>query len=224
MTTRHYEMTTRDRLLEAGIRLFREGRLAILRSLTAGIVADEAGYHRQTFYRHWETQQDYVADLIELAFTPASSERPGAGLVLGPPPSTFEERVRAEVQREFERLDQDPLVSVRIGLLSMGQLQEGLPRERAEAFHRDAIATLQRRWADLLEQSDRRPAPNRTIDDVARAVRACLNGFLTEGALAGDRRRARQLCESSVLLVVTALTEPCPVAEVTSADGRRATG
>ena len=45
--------TTREQLLDAGIRLFREGRATILRSLTAGVVASEAGYHRQTFYRHW---------------------------------------------------------------------------------------------------------------------------------------------------------------------------
>ena len=218
-------MTTRDRLLAAGIRLFREGRLAILRSLTAGTVADEAGYHRQTFYRHWETQHDYVADLIELAFTPAPADPRGRGLVLGPPPSTFDERVRAEVQREFERLDQDPLVSVRIGLLAMGQLKEGRPRELAEAFHRDAIATLERRWAEVLDLSGRRPAAGRTIEDVARAVRGCLNGFLTEGALAGDRRRARQLCESSVLLIVTALSEPCmPATDAPCTDGSRAAG
>lgn len=215
------ETTTRDRMLAAGIRLFREGRLAILRSLTAGTVADEAGYHRQTFYRHWETQNDYVADLIELAFRPPAPDRRARGLVLGPPPSTFEERVRHEVGQELERLDQDPLVSVRIGLLAMGQLQEGRARELAEAFHRDAITTLQTRWGELLQASGRRPAPPRTLEDVARAVRGCLNGFLTEGALAGDRRRARQLCETSVVLVVTALTEPCDSVGAPVGDGHQ---
>ncbi len=219
--TRTDEVTTRDRLLAAGIRLFREGRLAILRSLTAGTVADEAGYHRQTFYRHWETQNDYVADLIELAFRPPSPDRRTRGLVLGPPPSTFEDRVRHEVRQEFERLDQDPLVSVRIGLLSMGQLQEGRPRELAEAFHRDAIATLQARWDEVLRSSGRQPAPARSLEDVARAVRGCVNGFLTEGALAGDRRRARQLCESSVVLIVTALTEPCDSVVAPAGDGHQ---
>lgn len=215
------EITTRDRLLGAGIQLFREGRLAILRSLTAGIVADEAGYHRQTFYRHWETQQDYVDDLIELAFSPTGPERRSRGLLLGPSPETFEERVRAEVRREFERLDQDPLASVRIGLLAMGQLKEGRPRELAEAFHRDAITTLERRWADVLEASARRPGPGRTIEEVARAVRGCLNGFLIEGALTGDRPRARQLCEPSVLLIVTALSEVCAAVGAPSNDGHR---
>lgn len=219
--TRTDEVTTRDRLLAAGIRLFREGRLAILRSLTAGTVADEAGYHRQTFYRHWETQNDYVADLIELAFRPPAPDRRARGLVLGPPPSTFEDRIRHEVRQEFERLDQDPLVSVRIGLLSMGQLREGRPRELAESFHRDAVATLEARWGEVLAASGRRPAPARTLEDVARAVRGCLNGFLTEGALAGDRRRARQLCESSVVLIVTALTESCDPVPIVAHNGRR---
>lgn len=223
--TRNDEVTTRDRLLAAGIGLFREGRLPILRSLTAGTVADEAGYHRQTFYRHWETQNDYVADLIELAFRPPAPDRRARGIVLGPPPATFDDRVRHEVRLEFERLDQDPLVSVRIGLLAMGQLREGRPRELAEAFHRDAITTLEARWGEVLQASGRRPAPARTLEDVARAVRGCLNGFLTEGALANDRRRARQLCESSVLLIVTALTEPCDAVAGPARDGhQRAVG
>ena len=137
--------TTREQLIEAGIRLFREGRATILRSLTAGTVAAEAGYHRQTFYRHWDTQCDYVGELMEVVF--AIGEPPvERRSLIDTPASTFEDRVRQHARKEIDRLWDDPKGAVRIGLLAMGQLSEGRPRELAEAFYQDSVSSWRPPW------------------------------------------------------------------------------
>lgn len=204
---RSQQPTTRDQLIEAGIRLFREGRATILRSLTAGTVAAEAGYHRQTFYRHWDTQCDYVGDLMEVVFA-TSDEPPERRSLIDPPATTFEDRVRQHARKEIDRLWDDPKGAVRIGLLAMGQLGEGRPRELAEAFYQDSVDQLEAALAEILADHNRRPCAPHTLEDVARGVRAQINGFVIEAAFVGDARRARRLFDVMVVQVVTDLTEP----------------
>ena len=202
--------TTREQLLDAGIRLFREGRATILRSLTAGVVASEAGYHRQTFYRHWETQSDYVHDLMEVVFVlpDAPTER---RTLIDHPAATFEGRVREHARAEIDRLWEDPKGAVRIGLLAMGQLGEGRPRELAEAFYRDSVAQIEGGLAEILDDHRRQPTAPHTVEDIARAVRAQINGFVIEAAFLGDARQARRLFDVMVVEVVSGLTEPVPI-------------
>ena len=199
--------TTREQLIDAGIRLFREGRATILRSLTAGTVAEEAGFHRQTFYRHWETQCDYVADLMEAVFaiSPPDDKRP---LLPDPPATSFAERLRATARKEADRLWEDPRGAVRIGLLAMGQLTDGRPRELAEAFYLDSVQQLESSLEDILAEAGRRPTPPLTVQDVARAVRTQITGFVVEAAFSGEQRRARQLFDVMLVEVVCGLTEP----------------
>ena len=201
--------STREQLIDAGIRLFREGRATILRSLTAGTVAAEAGYHRQTFYRHWDTQCDYVGDLMEVVFAlsdPPLERRTPFDRLAG----TFEERVRQQARAEIDRLWEDPKGAVRIGLLAMGQLGEGRPRELADAFYRDAVAQIERGLAQILGDHGRRPTAPHTVEDIARAVRAQINGFVIEAAFLADARRARRLLDVMVVEVVSGLTEATP--------------
>ena len=207
---RHHQPSTREQLIDAGIRLFREGRATILRSLTAGTVAAEAGYHRQTFYRHWDTQCDYVGELMEVVFAISDAPTERRSLV-NPAPTTFEDRVRHHARAEIDRLWDDPKGAVRIGLLAMGQLTEGRPRELAEAFYQDSVVQLERAFIEILADHGRQPSAPHTLEDVARAVRAQINGFVIEAAFVGDARRARRLFDVMVVQVVTDLTEPIPV-------------
>lgn len=202
------EHSTRDKFIEAGVRLCREGRATILRSLTAGTVADEAGFHRQTFYRHWATQGEYVDALLEHVFSIRHVPAGRRAAVVEKRSGAFEDLVRDQVRGEFDRLWRDPNASVRMGLLSMGQLRDGRPRELAEEFHRDAIDRLAVAFAEIFDACGRCPAEPHTIEDVARAVRGQIGGFLTEAALSGDVGGSRRLLESAVLITVTVMTEP----------------
>ena len=210
---RQQQPTTREQLIDAGIRLFREGRATILRSLTAGTVAAEAGYHRQTFYRHWDTQCEYVGDLMEVVFA-CGDDPPERRSLLDAPAATFEDRVRQHARGEIDRLWDDPRGAVRIGLLAMGQLTEGRPRELAEAFYQDSVDKLEAALAEILADHGRRPTPPHSLEDVARAVRAQINGFVLEAAFVGDARRARRLFDVMVVQAVTDLTEPVPVESI----------
>ncbi len=207
---RQHHPTTREQLIDAGIRLFREGRATILRSLTASTVTAEAGYHRQTFYRHWDTQCDYVGDLMEAVFA-ISDEPSERRTMVEPQTTTFEERVRQHASAEIDRLWDDPKGAVRIGLLAMGQLGDGRPRELAETFYQDSVDQIEGVLADILADHGRRPAALYSLEDVARAVRAQINGFVIEAAFVGDTRRARRLFDILVVQVVADLTEPALV-------------
>ena len=56
---------SRDRLLGAGSSLIHElSTKEFLRSLTARVAA-RAGYSPGAFYHHWETQEEYIADLVD---------------------------------------------------------------------------------------------------------------------------------------------------------------
>lgn len=196
-------------MITAGIRLFTDGGAPLLRSLTAGMVAQEAGFHRQTFYRHWETQDDFMGELIERVFTlPEDDEDLDTRRGDGRGAASFEESVRGLARREFDNAQRDPAELVRLGLRATGQVTRGEVAVAAAAFNRLVQGRMVAQYADLLAEWDRRPRPPLQVDDLVSALRAQLAGtFMTldaRDAAAGRRQHLR-----AALALVTAMTEPC---------------
>ena len=112
---------TRVELLQAGVMLYSRLRSSHLQSLTAGRVAAAAGFHRQTFYRYWDTQAEYVQDLIRFALDGAN-DAAGEGISAGadgePEPSEFEPFVRALARDGFARFRSDPMRDFRFALIA----------------------------------------------------------------------------------------------------------
>jgi len=201
--------STKERMISAGVRLFAEGRAPILRSLTAGTVAKEAGFHRQTFYRHWETQCDYVTDLVLRVFaSPADDGQTEVGFGAGRGPGSFEESVRAQARRDFDVLERDPTASVRVGLIAMGQLGDARASEVAGAYYEAANRELTARYSQLLAEWDRRPRPPHTIEDIAMAVQAQLVGNMLHVLVSGESTQARRLYVSTGFSLVRDMSEP----------------
>jgi len=66
---------TRTELLDAGVRILsRDPARHVFGHLKATVVADEAGRTTGAFFHHWDTQDDYVDDLIAYLFTHVPSE------------------------------------------------------------------------------------------------------------------------------------------------------
>jgi len=61
---------TKVAMLDAGVRLFSAQAGELLKGLTAGTVAQEAGFHRQTSYRYRDTHAEYVQDLVRHLMAP----------------------------------------------------------------------------------------------------------------------------------------------------------
>lgn len=170
---------TRDELLKAGVRLYAQLRSKHLQALTAGRVAATAGFHRQTFYRHWGTQAEYVNDLLRFALggenDPVVEGLPAAGDSAAVP-SDFESFVRALTRHEFARFTRDHMREFRFGLMTQrggssaidDLLDEFMGRVQREATV--GFDALLRAWG-------REPVPPYTTQAISLAVQSLAMGL-----------------------------------------------
>lgn len=200
---------TRAKMLQAGVLLFSRLRRSHLENLTAGRVAEAAGFHRQTFYRYWETQADYIRDLVRFALggeNDPTVEGIRAAVGGGPVPSEFESFVRAVARHEFARFTSDPMREFRFGLIAT----RGGPEEiddlvddfagRVMSEATDGLNGLLRAWS-------REPTDPYTTRDIALAVEALAIGLSIAEAFVAESVAAG-LYEQVIVDLLLTMTRP----------------
>jgi len=205
---------TREAMLEAGVRLY--GTLAgdLLRGMTAGSVAQEAGFHRQTFYRYWDTQAEFTQDLIRHVLSPPSTPVADGVSVIpesegGPVDlATF---ARDVAHHDFARVVDDRRVAMRIGLNVMEALTSPALAALAERYYEASISKLADAYDEALAGMGLEPAPPLTSRDLARMIQGLLLGLVLQAKVARDDPHAGELLERAVAALLEGLTRPVGV-------------
>jgi AcrR family transcriptional regulator len=200
---------TREAMLEAGIRLYSSRADELLRGLSAGTVAKEAGFHRQTFYRYWDTHAEYVQDLVRHVLDRDAEPVADGATTLPPPrPADLESFARELAHHDFLRVLEDPRVMLRIGLIVMQAHDRGAPRELAQEYYDSLISQVAEGYESLLEATDRVPAAGMTTRDLARILQALVLGLVLQAKSGEDDPHASVLLERAITALLTTLTEP----------------
>ena len=200
---------TRVELLQAGVMLYSRLRSSHLRSLTAGRVAAAAGFHRQTFYRYWDTQAEYVQDLIRFALdgaNDAAGESISAGVDGELEPSEFEPFVRALARDGFARFRSDPMRDFRFALVATrGGTEEidDLVDDFIDRVKREASGGLDA----LLRAWGREPTAPYTTPDIATAVESLAMGMSLAAPFVGESEVA-DLYEQLIVDLLLVMTGP----------------
>ena len=201
-------------MLESGVRLF--GTLAgdLLKGMTAGSVAQEAGFHRQTFYRYWDTQGEYVQDLIRHLLAPP--ERPvadGAAMVAeradSPDMASF---VHDMAQVDFVRVLEDRQAAMRVGLLMMEALKVGNAAQQTEAYYERTMTLVVQNYEALLDGWGLELVAPTTTRDLARMVQALVLGLVVQAKACEDEPHASVVLERAVTALLECLTRPVAAA------------
>lgn len=183
---------TREALLDAGTNLLaRASRDQFARVLTVGAVSAEAGRARQTFYRYWETQADYVEDLVHYITDPRrspSSDRLAA--LSGEAERLDTDDPAAEVRRmsgrTFERFTGDPAQAARSLLLTVHPNDE-LVADRVRDLYRANDAAAADGFRAIGATLGIEPRPPFTHETVALLFNALRSGLLLHLGLDPDR-------------------------------------
>lgn len=201
--------STRDDLLDAGIRLFRKVPAGFLKGLSVGIVAEEAGFHRQTFYRYWDTQAEFVDDLIRRLLS-TTSVPVADGIEVLPTrrsePQNPQEMAEDVARYDFHRVANDPSVLMRVGLLTMQALDDEPLAELTATYYDTSITRLAEAFASLLEGWGRECVPPFTPRDLARVQQALLMGFVLQDKAGIDEPPAVDLFRLSLAQVLMDFT------------------
>ena len=202
--------TTRQELLDAGVGLYATMSAELLKGLTAGAVAEAAGFHRQTFYRYWSTQSEYVQDLMRHVLgTDRSPVADGVKVLSAPtPPTDLEEFARHLSRHDISRVLEDPQVMMRVGLLVMDALDRPALTELSQQFYDATIGSLAEGYTDALAGMGRTPVGETTPRDLARMVQGLMLGLVLQAKAAEDDPGAEVLLERATLAILAGLTEP----------------
>jgi AcrR family transcriptional regulator len=204
--------STKGEFLDAGIRLYGSMTGDILNGITVQAVTREAGFHRQTFYRYWSTQAEYVHDLVRHVVDPANA--PAADRIAeeahrrASAAAKMDDVVESIARHEFVRVATDSMAPVRVGLLMMNELTTPSMREVTQEYYDRAMASLGDAIGDGLEQLGRRPAAGLTAKDLARMSQAMLTGLVVEAKAAIDEPPAEDLLVVALQGLFDAFTEP----------------
>jgi AcrR family transcriptional regulator len=149
--------STRERLIQAGFRLWLDEPPAVLFSgFSVSRIAKAAGVTRATFYSYWPTADDYLGDLASELVD--GSRDVGYDRLVTSTAGTVERARSGAVgvmldscAREFDRLVNDPALRVRLGFLSKMDDPEVAPKMRdcyraAEAVKLEAYASVSDEW------------------------------------------------------------------------------
>ena len=178
--------------LEAGIRLLAAAsREELNRLVSASAVSEEADLSRQTFYRRWSNQTDFVDDLITYLTDPSHS--PGSERLADlhdEADSVDPEDPAAEVRRlsrqTFGRFTGDPTQMSRM-LLWAVHLNDQRVAERLENLY----TTNDRAAADGFDRIGQvwgiEPRPPFTLDSVAVLFNALRDGLILHLSIDPDR-------------------------------------
>lgn len=200
---------TRQALLEAGVRLYSTMAGDLLKGLAAGDVAREVGFHRQTFYRYWDTQGEYVNDLLRHVLSPGPS--PVADGVAGLDDDgemDLEVLVSRIVPHDLARVLDDPRIMMRVGLASMRAFDDDPLAIQAQGLVGGALEEMATGYEALLDRVGRRLRPGVRSEDLARAVGGLLLGVVLQQWLAGPDPDSRLLVERATVALIEGLTEP----------------
>lgn len=167
--------STRERLIQAGFRMWIEETPAVLFSgFSVSRVAKAAGVTRATFYAYWPTAEDYLADLAgelvdgahQLGYERLVTSTAGSvGMSRGGAVGLMLE----SCAREFDRLVNDPALRVRLGFLS--KMDDPDVAAALREGYRSAEAVKVEAYEKIGEQWGREPRP--PFDDAtAHAVYA----------------------------------------------------
>ncbi len=201
---------TRGALLDAGVRLYSSMAGELLKGISAGSVAREAGFHRQTFYRYWETQSEYVQDLLRhvLATDTAPVADGATELADRRPPRDLEDFVQDVAEHDFVSVAEDPRAAMRVGLLATDALNQPPLAELMQEFYDTTVGRLTDGYESLLDGVDRRPAGAVSTRDLVRIVQALLLGLVIQAKAGDDEPHPAVLFEWAAVALLTGLTEP----------------
>jgi AcrR family transcriptional regulator len=194
-------------MLEAGVRLYSSRADELLRGLSAGTVAKEAGFHRQTFYRYWDTHAEYVQDLVRHALDRDAAPVADGATTL-PPPTDLESFARDLAHHDFLSVLQDQGVMLRIGLIVMQAHDDAATRGLAQDYYDSLIGQVAEGYEELLAATERVPVEGTTTRDLARILQALVLGLVLQAKSAEDEPHASVLLERAITALLTTLTEP----------------
>src|SRR5262245_53836893 len=201
---------TREALLQAGVRLF--GNLAgdLLKGLTSGEVAREAGFHRQTFYRYWPTQAEYVQDLVRWLLTVEGTPTADGAEVLSrrSMPGDVHGFAFELARLDFATLRDDERARMRVGLLMMEVLRDEPVADLTQQYYDETMDRLAAAYGDLLEHWRLELIPGLTTRDLARMLQGLLLGLVVQTKAAHDEPHGAQLFEWAACALITDLTRP----------------
>jgi AcrR family transcriptional regulator len=183
---------TREALLEAGTHLLaRASRDQFARVLTAGAVSTEAGRARQTFYRYWETQADYVEDLVHYITDPSHSRSSDALVALESEADGLDTQdpaaeIRRMSEHTFERFTGDPAQAARTLLWTVHPNDE-LVADRVRDLYRSNDTTAARGFEAIGGKLGIEPRPPFTHETVALLFNALRSALLLHLGIDPDR-------------------------------------
>jgi AcrR family transcriptional regulator len=202
---------TRTALLDAGVRLYGSSAADLLKGLSAGAVAEEAGFHRQTFYRYWDTQAEYVQELQRHVLATVDAPVADGVTVLADrrgPVEDLDGFARELARHDFVRILEDDRIWARVGLIVMQALDTPALSDAAKAFHDATMDRLADGYEDLLDAFGRRAVAGTTPRDLARILQALVLGLVLQAKFADDDPDASELLERATRALLLGLTEP----------------
>lgn len=221
---------TRRLMLDAGVSLLDEAtRDQLRRVLTAGKVSERAGRRRQTFYRYWDTQAEYVDDLIRHVTDPRVSQSSQRLTDLEadarPDPDRPAQEVRRMSGRTFASFTGDPAQVARIVLWAV-QFNDDLVAERLGDLHAANDAAAAEAYGVIGELWNLEPRPPFTRESIAVLFNALRDGLQVH--LGGEPRVPESFFGDVMVALTTAVTrridDPDDDADVDEHFDRRARG
>ena len=173
---------SRLRLLKAGTALLAESNRGDLsRVLTTGAVAERAGLHRQTFYRHWASQAEYVDDLVEYVTDPAVSSQSDRLERLAErmpdPADDVADEVRERSAETFRYWTDDPVHVSRMVLWAL-HAADAHVAERLRDLYRTNDGNTAAGYKAIGDQWGLEPRPPFTHESIALLFNALRDGLL----------------------------------------------
>ena len=187
--------STRDRIVEAALRLFSERGTA---AVSVREVADAAGVTVPGLYYHFASKADliravYDAHGMRAGWDPAQDFVP-------PRAHNVVERIAEQAHREFARMQANQ------EFLRHMQREDTLGDEDARAAGEGLAVAWRARWVEVIAGSDDL-ARDADVDAAADAVSTFLWGLFVESLGRGDAAVARRI-DAVARLIGSALTRP----------------
>ena len=211
--------TTRDYLLEAGLSILLEEPVDVA-LLKASRVTRRAGVTSGAFFHYWETQQDFVKELLDYSL---EGERfrhhtfDGVAEILEPllergevdlSESEREEALREAGQKSVEALSESPVFAVEMALWSR-HLHDDDIKNRLKEHRQELDDQAKRLYGKLLEQWGLEPREPYTLERIAAILSALANGLAIRRAIDPDALPdEHRFFGELVLALLPAMTRP----------------
>jgi AcrR family transcriptional regulator len=192
---------SKERLLRAGIDLLRrEPPPTAL--INASLVAKKAGLSRTSFYAHWSSQEEFVADLLRFV----AAERIRALETVKARVAELLERgepLRRVIAEACElglgRIELDPMFAVQMALWPHHAVDVTSKRALA-ALYKDFDEAVLPIYREVLSRFQLEPRPPFTLEMIAQVVTALADGTVLRRRVDPGRERVPAPGESRVTL------------------------